>query len=171
VLNGRQLWLLIHIGLGSAFLHGFVVGGRYLADVRARPEVARAGKRALATMAAAAWLTVLTGTWAVYSWYRAKPVSAGSTLSYPQQWLMSHGRLGFWHDFGMEWKEHVGWFAPILATTVAVLVIRHQDVLRRDWRPRRLVSALFSLAVAAALVAALLGAVINKVAPNQFLAS
>jgi hypothetical protein len=171
VLNGRQLWLLVHIGLGSAFFHGFVVGGRALTDSRARPETVAARKRAVVAMAAAAWLTVLTGTWTVYSWYRAKPVSAGLTLRYPQQWLMSHERLAVWHDFGMEWKEHVGWLAPILATTVAVLVVRHQDVLNRDWRPRRLVSVLFSLAIAAAVVAAVLGAAINKVAPNQFLGS
>ena len=171
MLSGRQLWLLIHIGLGSGFFHGFMVGGRALTDLRARPETVAARNRAVVAMAGAAWLTVLTGTWTVYSWYRAKPLSPALTLRYPQQWLMSHDRLAVWHEFGMEWKEHVGWLAPILATTAAVLVIRHQSVLSHDWRPRRLVTALFSLAVAAAVVAAVLGAVINKVAPNQFLGS
>jgi hypothetical protein len=138
-------------------------------DTRDLPGIVRARNRAVVVMTVAAWLTVVTGTWTVYSWYRARPPVPRLTLRYPQQWLLSHGRLGFWHEFGMEWKEHIGWLAPILATTVAVLVVGHQDVLRRDWRPRRLVGALFSLAIAAAVVAALLGAAINKVAPNQFL--
>jgi hypothetical protein len=170
VVNGRQLWLLVHIALASGFLHGFVVGSRALTDPGAGPAALRSRNRALVVMTVAAWTTVISGTWTVYSWYRAKPLAVtGSTLRYPQQWLLSHGRLGVWHDFGMEWKEHVGWLAPILATTVAVVATRHQDILRRDWRSRRLVVALFSLAIAAAIIAAGLGAAINKVAPNQFL--
>ncbi|HVW31955.1 MAG TPA: hypothetical protein VHL53_05400 [Acidimicrobiia bacterium] len=169
MITGRQLWLLAHIAAGSGFIHGFRAGGRSLADPHLSPAAVRARNRALVVMAVAAWLAVVSGTWTVYSWYRAKPVVAGAALHYPQQWLVTHGRLGFWHEFGMEWKEHVGWLAPMLATTVAVVAIRHQDVLHRDWQPRRLVTAMFSAAVAAALIAAGLGAAINKVAPNQFL--
>ena len=169
MLNVRQAWLLVHIGLGSGFLHGSLVGARTLTDLRNHPETDRARDRAVLVMAAAAWLTVITGTWTVYSWYRATPTSGVPTLAYPKAWLVTHSHLAVWHEFGMEWKEHVGWLAPVLATTVAVMVIRHQSVLRADWRARRLVSALFSLALVAALIAAVLGAAINKVAPNQFL--
>lgn len=28
-----------------------------------------------------------------------------------------------WHDFGMEWKEHVGWLVPLLLTAVAFLPV------------------------------------------------
>ena len=169
MLNVRQVWLLVHIGLGSGFLHGFLVGARTLTDLRNNPAIDRARNRAVLVMAGAAWLTVITGTWTVYAWYRAAPTQWASPLAYPKEWLVSHSHLAVWHEFGMEWKEHVGWLAPVLATTVAFMVIRHQSVLRADWRARRLVSALFSLALLAALVAAVLGAAINKVAPNQFL--
>ena len=169
MLNVRQVWLLVHIGLGSGFLHGFLVGARTLTAPHLGAREERARNRALLTMAVAAWLTVVTGTWTVYAWYRAKPIPGASSLSFPKSWLTASHRLAVWHDFGMEWKEHIGWLAPILATAVSTLVIRHQPVLSADWRARRLVTAMFSLALLAALVAAVLGAAINKVAPNQFL--
>jgi hypothetical protein len=171
LLTTRQAWLLAHIGLGSAFMHGFIGGARALLDPRHHPELERARARGAIVMATGAWLTVLTGTWGVYAWYRATPPAGSSSLAYPKAWLIGHAHLAGWHEFGMEWKEHIGWLAPILATTVAVTAIRHRAVLRSDWRPRRLVVALFSLAFVAALVAAALGAAINKVAPNQFLGS
>jgi phosphate/sulfate permease len=169
MLNARQAWLLIHIGLGSAFLHGFVAGARVLGDIRTRARPDRRADRGLVIMAVAAWLTVVTGTWTVYAWYRATPASSAVTLAYPKAWLAEHADLAAWHDVGMEWKEHVGWLAPMLATSAAVLVVRHRAVLGADWRARRLTTALISLALAAGLIAAAIGAAINKVAPNQFL--
>jgi hypothetical protein len=74
-------------------------------------------------MAAAAWVTVVTGTWIVYPWYRAKPPAEASTLAYPQADLQGDSALLAWHDFGMEWKEHVAWLAPFLATAVAFVVL------------------------------------------------
>lgn len=123
-------------------------------------------------MTTAAWLTVITGTWMVYAWYRAEPPTAASShLGYPKAYLVSDPKLAVWHEFGMEWKEHIGWLSPILATATAVVAVRHRSVLRRDWRVRRLALAMLALAFFAALVAAVLGAAINKAAPNQFLVS
>ena len=70
-----------------------------------------------------------------------------------------------WHNFGMEWKEHVAWIAPILATAVAFVVLYYGVRLAREQGMRRVLMALFVLAFAAAAVAGLFGAFINKVAP------
>ena len=59
------------------------------------------------TMAIMAWLTVFSGTYIVYPWYRAP--DPGS----PRSFLLANADTKAWHTFGMEWKEHVGWFAPI----------------------------------------------------------
>jgi hypothetical protein len=97
------------------------------------------------------------------------PPADRSALAFPKEWLLERSDLAFWHTFGMEWKEHIGWLAPILATAVAVMAIQHRSLLRSDWRVRRLVASLFMLAFVTAFIAAALGAAINKVAPNQFL--
>ena len=172
MLTDRQLWMLLHIGLSAAFLHGFVVGTRALLTWPIALQADRKTVQASMVMTTAAWLTVITGTWTVYAWYRAEPTAdALSYLAYPKAYLVNDPDVAVWHEFAMEWKEHVGWLSPILATAAGVIGIRHRSVLRREWRVRRLVLAMLGLALFAALVAAVLGAAINKVAPNQFLGS
>jgi hypothetical protein len=65
----------------------------------------------------------------------------------------------------MEWKEHVAWAAPILATAVAFIAIYYGPRLVGDRRLRYLTIALFVVAFAAAAIAGLLGAFLNKAAP------
>ncbi|MBI3959056.1 MAG: hypothetical protein HY328_09625, partial [Chloroflexi bacterium] len=65
----------------------------------------------------------------------------------------------------MEWKEHVAWFAPILATAVAFIVWRYGDHLIEDSYLRKIVTALFILAFLTAGIAGLMGALITKAAP------
>jgi hypothetical protein len=87
-------------------------------------------------MAVAAWETVVTGTWVVYPWYREK--LAGDDLAgcaglvipspgkcSPRDFLLSNvsGDTESWHEFGMEWKEHIAWIAPMLATSAAVIAV------------------------------------------------
>jgi hypothetical protein len=111
------------------------------------------------TMAATAWLTVITGTWIVYPWYRDKsPTSAKSIL------VASSGTKG-WHEFGMEWKEHIAWISPILATVVAFIVLYYGTNLIRHERARRATVALFVMAFVFAGIAGAFGALITKVAP------
>ena len=74
-------------------------------------------KVGVVAMALVAWLTVITGTWIVYPWYREEsPTSAKSKL-------LADSNTADWHDFAMEWKEHVAWISPILATVVAFIVV------------------------------------------------
>jgi hypothetical protein len=65
----------------------------------------------------------------------------------------------------MEWKEHVAWLAPILATTVAYVVVRYGPNLATENCIRQGVMVLFTLAFLAAGIAGLFGAFIAKAAP------
>jgi hypothetical protein len=67
----------------------------------------------------------------------------------------------------MEWKEHIAWSAPILATAVAFIVTWYGRRLAHDDRVRNATIVLFVLAFAAAAVAGILGAFITKSAPLQ----
>jgi hypothetical protein len=169
VLTLRQLSFFLHLGLGVALVHAYAGG---LATLL-RPATGRLSRiiRTTSTvgLAAVAWTTAIVGTWLVYPGYRAKPPPGADLIDYPQAVLLAQEKTAIWHDFGMEWKEHIGWLVPILATAVAYLVVRHRDLLERDGRLRHLAAGLFLASLGASVVAAGLGAVINAVAPNQFL--
>ncbi|MER3401224.1 MAG: hypothetical protein C4313_08910 [Thermoflexus sp.] len=172
-LSPREWWSLIHgMGLGAVFLLAFAGGLAGLWSFRAElvtSEGIRERLRRLMAgtwiMAMVAWLTVLTGTYIVYPWYRAKPPQGADLTLYPRAYLLSRPETRLWHTFGMEWKEHIGWVAPILATAVAYLVARYGSQLAHEDRIRRAVIALFVLAFAAAGIAGLFGALITKAAP------
>jgi len=174
LLTDREFFLLLHLGLGIIFIHGFAGGIATLVDrtsLRLQGTPLQARIRAVSTsfMAFALWAAVVSGTWLVYPGYGEEPPDGAATTAYPRADLQANGDLAFWHDFGMEWKEHVAWLTPFLATAVAFAAIRHGRRVSRDTAIRRSLVRLFTVAAAASVVAAGLGAVINKVAPNQFL--
>jgi hypothetical protein len=120
----------------------------------------------LALMALLAWLAVLVGAYAVYPWYRAHaPAGITDFSGYPQRLLMSRPSTTGWHDIGMEWKEHIAWFAPISLTAVAYLVARYGGHLHAMQSVRRAVVGLLALAFFSAAVAGFFGAMLNKYAP------
>ena len=163
----REWWGLIHgMGLGALFLLSFAGGLAGLYSLRP-PLLTRAGvnermrrlKVGVVGMALVAWLTVTTGTWIVYPWYREEsPTSAKSKL-------LADSNTADWHDFAMEWKEHVAWISPILATVVAFIVVYYGTNLIRHDRVRKTAMLLFVLAFLFAGIAGALGAFITKVAP------
>ncbi len=116
-------------------------------------------KVGVVTMAVAAWLTVITGTWVVYPWYREDIPKS------PKSRLLADSATKDWHEFGMEWKEHIAWISPILATVVAFIVLYYGTNLIRHDRVRKTALTLFVLAFAFAAVAGALGAFITKVEP------
>jgi hypothetical protein len=65
----------------------------------------------------------------------------------------------------MEWKEHVAWIAPMLATSAAITVAVYRRRLADSPRIRQIAIWTFVLAFATAAVAGTLGALITKVAP------
>ena len=165
--SSRELWTILHgLIFGSLFLLAFAGGlaGLYsfrpewvtVAGIRERLQRLLAGTW---LMAVVAWITVLSGTYVVYPWYRAR------TPDSPRSLLLANPATKLWHNFGMEWKEHVGWLAPILATAVAFTVAYYGPQLARESRMRRALVWLFAFAFGAAGIAGLFGAFLNKVAP------
>jgi hypothetical protein len=163
----REWWTLIHgMVFGAAFLLAFAGGlaGLYslrpaLITAEGLAERMRRLKIGVTAMAVAAWGTVITGTWIVYPWYREDIPSS------PRSTLLAKESTADWHIFGMEWKEHIAWISPILATAVAFIVLYYGTNLIRHDRVRKSVILLFVLAFAAAIVAGAFGAFITKVAP------
>jgi hypothetical protein len=170
----REFWTVIHgMGLGAIFLLSFAGGLAGLYSLR--PEwvtVTGVKERVMRltvgtwVMAVAAWLTVVTGTYIVYPWYRAAPPEGLTDLSdYPRYFLLSVPNLAAWHTFAMEWKEHVAWFSPILAVAVAFIVWRYGAQIAEMPKLRNALIALFILAFGAAGIAGMFGAFITKAAP------
>jgi hypothetical protein len=65
----------------------------------------------------------------------------------------------------MEWKEHIAWISPMLATLAAFLVFYYGPALARNRAARLLVLVVFTGGFAAAAIAGLFGALITKTAP------
>jgi hypothetical protein len=187
-LNSRELWTVIHgLVLGTLFLLAFAGGMAGLWSLRPGLLTTAGIKERMTrlyvgvwVMAAAAWGAVITGTWIVYPWYRVNLSTVGedayagcvdailpSATCSPRDFLKSDvsGATAEWHAFGMEWKEHVTWIAPILATAAAFLVVYYGPrLIARPWL-RTAVIVMFVGAFAAAVVGGAFGAFLNKVAP------
>jgi hypothetical protein len=166
-LSDRELWTVIHgLILGTLFLVAFAGGLAGLWSLRPSlvtpvglAERLRRLNVGMWGMAIVAWATVVTGTYTVYPWYRDAATSS------PRSQLLADPDRALWHTFGMEWKEHVAWIAPLLATAVAFVVTWYGPRLARENRIRRLALALFVGAFVTAGIAGLFGAFINKTAP------
>jgi hypothetical protein len=110
-------------------------------------------------MAVVTWLTVIAGTWIVYPWYRDMAPDS------PKSKLLADPNTADWHDFGMEWKEHIAWISPMLATAAAFTVLYYRADLVENQLARRMALGLFVAAFAVIAIAGLLGALITKKAP------
>jgi hypothetical protein len=165
-LTDREWWAVIHgMILGAIFLLAFAGGIAEFWSLR-EGELSEAGvvrrTRRLEVgtwaMAVAAWLTVATGSFIVYPWYREDPTG-------PRFDLLADPNTAEWHSFGMEWKEHIAWIAPFLATAVAFTVTYYGSSLIKHQGVRKGLMVFFTLAFAIAAIAGALGAFITKVAP------
>jgi len=176
----REFWTIIHgLVLGTLFLLAFGGGLAGFWSLKEKLVTTsgvseRTPRLVLGTsaMAVVAWLTALTGAFIAYPWYRAKPpegidvtAQSDALAVYPRSFLLANPSTADWHAFGMEWKEHVAWIAPILATVVAFAVIYYGSQLIRRGEVRRGVMIFFALAFVSAGVAGLFGAFITKSAP------
>jgi hypothetical protein len=166
-LTTHEFWALVHgVLLGGAFLLAF--SGGLAGFYSLRPELVtpagiteRVRRLSIGTvsMAALTWLTVVVGTWIVYPWYRE------DTPDSPRSQLLANSNTKDWHEFGMEWKEHIAWISPMLASAAAFIVLYYRADLIRNGLARRIAMGLFVGAFAIAVVAGLLGALITKKAP------
>jgi hypothetical protein len=127
MLTSRESWTAIHgmiFGAGYLLLFtGTWTGIWMLNSGRVTPQGARTCARLTAiaawAMAILAFAAVFAGTYLIYPWYRAMPphgVPSTALAHYPKYLLLSNPQTASWHEFGMEWKEHAAWLAPILAT-------------------------------------------------------
>lgn len=187
-LEYRETWTVIHgLLLGTLFLLAFTGVLASLSGLRPGTLTAAGIKQRIRILYVGAWVmaataiaTVLTGTWIVYPWYREKLAVVGeeayagcagaalpSATCSPRDFLLSNvsGDTESWHTFGMEWKEHVTWIAPILAVAAAFLITYYGPrLIARRWL-RMVVIVMFVGAFAAAVVGGAFGAFLNKIAP------
>jgi len=174
-ITARSLWTLIH-GMGFGALYLLACSGAlvelYRFTSHTSVESASGNERFLKSylvgMAVLAWLAVLTGAFLVYPWYRAAIPPGTTSLSlFPQRLLMSNPSTIGWHSLGMEWKEHVAWFAPISITMVAFVFIRYGSDLKNHRQLRAAVLCFAIVSFVAAGIAGFFGAMIDKYAPVQ----
>ena len=184
-LSNREFWTVVHgLVLGTVFLLLFGGGLAGLWSLRAGflttkgvQERMRRLYVGMWAMAVTAWATVITGTWIVYPWYRAALAGddfsgcAGaivpSAACSPRDFLKSNvsGNTESWHGFGMEWKEHIAWAAPILATAAAFIVAYYgARLIQRPWL-RVATLVMIVGAFGAAVIGGFYGAFLNKIAP------
>jgi hypothetical protein len=172
----RSFWTAVHgMGFGTLFLlacSGLLVE-LYHFTASAVPAEPSGGSRRFLTiyliaMVLFAWAAVLTGAYLIYPWYRATlPPGTTDLAMFPQHLLMSSPKTTGWHSLGMEWKEHVAWFAPISITMVAFVFIRYGRDLRNHKQLRTAVLAFAAASFVAAAIAGFFGAMINKYGPVQ----
>jgi hypothetical protein len=172
----RALWTLIH-GMGFGALYLLACSGAlvelYRFTTSSDPVETTAGeerfiKAYLMIMVVFAWTAVLTGAYVIYPWYRAVAPPGTTDLSaFPQRLLLASPTTSGWHSLGMEWKEHVAWFAPISITMVAFVFIRYGRDLRNHRQLRAGVLSFALVSFVAAGIAGFFGAMINKYAPVQ----
>jgi hypothetical protein len=173
VLDTRHLITVLHgWGFGLVFVVGFplalvALGGATTAGERApnrREQLFLT--RGLWALVIVGWITVFTGAYVIYPWYRAHPPAGLTDLTfYPRSLLLSAPRTAWLHDFGMEWKEHVSWLAPIILTMVAYVYTRYGTELTQHRDLRRSFLAFATIAFLAAGVSGLFGKILNSYAP------
>jgi hypothetical protein len=169
LLTARQLFFMAHTILGIVMLQAFGAGlGTLCTDGDSRlKDVVR--RLTTTSMAMAAWVASIVGTWLVYPGYRADAPPGADLALYPRQYLLRTPDLRFWESFAMEWNVHVGWITPFLATAVAFVALRYGKRLVADFQVRKMLTNLFVIAFATAIIASLLGALVNIAAPNDYL--
>ena len=175
-ITARGLWTLIH-GMGFGALYLLACSGALIEIYRFTTWSAAVGETSrwerflkfyLIAMVALAWIAVLTGAYVIYPWYRAAlPPGTKDPALFPQRLLMSSPSTTGWHSLGMEWKEHIAWFAPISITMVAFVFFKYGRDLKNHKQLRAGVLAFVLASFISAGVAGFFGAMLDKYAPVQ----
>ena len=172
----RSLFTLIHgMGFGALYLlacSGAIVELYRRYSPNAEGPISVRDEKFLSiyllAMSGLAWLTVLSGAYIIYPWYRATPpASTTNLMAFPQRLLMSSPSTVAWHSLGMEWKEHVAWLVPISITMAAFVFIKYGRNLRNRTEVRNTVLCFVLVSFLAAGIAGFFGAMLVKYAPVQ----
>ena len=166
-------------------IHGILFGGFFLLAIfgvliellrsgfaSQTSELTKSGRSLAAlylwTSAIIGWAAAVIGTYFVYPVYRAVPPPGTADLaSFPQALLLASNTTSGWHRVGMEWKEHVGWLAPIAATMIAYVMTRQRSSMKAHAQVRKAILTFALIAFASSAIAAFFGAMINKHAPVE----
>jgi hypothetical protein len=174
--SDRSVLTMIHgIGFGGAALMAIAAALFSLhvlgsADRRDAAVQRPSGSLALLTVfiAVVLWLAVLTGTYIIFPPYRATPPAGVTDLAaYPRSLVLASPETAWLHAFAMECKEHVPWIAAMLATAVAFTATRYRSRLLNDAALRNLAVTLLAVCFVLVAFAALMGTLVNKVAPLE----
>jgi hypothetical protein len=170
----RDLMTVLHgMGFGALFMLAFsgALVELYRISAPGVPSaISMRGRNLLGfyliAMVILAWLTVFSGTYIIYPWYRAVPPEGVTDLAdYPRRLLLSSGQTSEWHNVGMEWKEHSAWLAPIAITMVAYVTVKYGRAIIQHRNMRVAVLAFAVAAFVATGIAGAFGAFLNKYAP------
>ena len=175
-MTARSLWTMVH-GMGFGALYLLACSGAFVELYRryapsSSGEVTEGDETFLCAyliaMAVVAWITVLTGAFIIYPWYRAAaPPGTADLSAFPQMLVKSHPGTSGWHSRGMEWKEHVAWFTPIAATMVSVVFLKYGHRLKGLPQLRAAVLFFTLISFVSAGIAGFFGAMLNKHAPVE----
>ena len=175
-ITAREFWTLVHgMGFGGLYLLGCPVAivelYRRYKPYSLRPnEISdeRFLDRWLVGMSVIAWLTVLTGAYVIYPWYRMAPTAGTGILNaFPQALLKASEATRGCHSIGLEWKEHVAWRVPISITMAAAVFHHYQRCLRNYPALRKTVLIFVFVSFGCAGMAGFFGAELNKHAPVE----
>jgi hypothetical protein len=174
-ISARGLWTLIHgMGFGALYLlacSGAIVElwrryGKAAAPVTASDEAFL--RVYFGAMTLLAWLTVFTGAYVIYPWYRAAaPAGTVKLAGFSQALLQSSPATSAWHSIGMEWKEHVAWLAPISITMASAVFVKYGRSIQTQPQLRNAVMYFVVVSFLTAGIAGFFGAMIDKKAPVE----
>lgn len=172
-ISTHDLWTLMHgMGFGALFMLAFsgALAELYRMSVPGAAPMRASEQKALnfylGAMVVLAWITVFTGAYIIYPWYRAVPPAGAVDLAeYPRRLLLSSARTSGWHNIGMEWKEHVSWLAPIAITMVAYVTMKYGQAIIYHRNMRIAVLGFTLAAFVATGISGTFGALLNKYAP------
>jgi hypothetical protein len=173
-ITSHDLWTVIHgMGFGALFMLAFsgALVELYRISAPGAPSMVSAREQTLlnlflVAMVILAWVTVFSGAYVIYPWYRAVPPAGTTDLAdYPRRLLLSSGKTSEWHNVGMEWKEHVSWLAPIAITMVAYVTMKYGRAIIHHKNMRVAVLGFALAAFIATGIAGAFGAFLNKYAP------
>ncbi len=176
-LTARGFWTMVH-GMGFGALYLLACSGaivelwRRASSSESAPDQTADDaflRTYVIAMAVLAWITVLTGAYVIYPWYRAvAPANTLDLSGFPQRLLMSSPTTTQWHSIGMEWKEHVAWLAPISITMAAVVFYKYGERGIRAHPPlRKTLMGFVLVSFVSAAIAGMFGAMLSKKAPVE----
>jgi len=172
--TSREFWTAIHgMAFGFGFILFFTAALALLLTLRPGALTAQGLRTNVILLkisglviAILSWLAVIVGTWFVYPWYRTAPPQGTTDLSgFPRSRLLANAAVSGWHNFGMEWKEHLGWVVPIIVTVAAFLIFRYGEKLAEENKVRWTLFVIICVGFVLAGIVGVLGAIITKEAP------